>query len=54
MSRFFTIILVLAFCFDGYGQSPTSPALGFNVFLENNARLINNETEGPMALGGQP
>lgn len=33
-------------------QSPTAPALGFNVFLEGNARLVNNETEGPMAVGG--
>jgi len=33
-------------------QSPTHPALGFNVFLENGARLVNNETEGPVAMGG--
>lgn len=33
-------------------QSPTAPALNFNVFLQNNAELINNETEGPFALGG--
>lgn len=33
-------------------QSPTAPALGFNVFLEGNARLVNNETEGPLACGG--
>jgi len=33
-------------------QSPTAPALDFNVFLLNSARLVNNETEGPVALGG--
>src|SRR5262249_48334342 len=34
------------------GQNPTSPALNFNVFLKNDATLINNETEGPVAMGG--
>ena len=33
-------------------QSPTAPALGFNVFVQNGATLVNNETEGPVALGG--
>lgn len=33
-------------------QSPTAPALGFNVFVQNGARLVNNETEGPVAMGG--
>lgn len=33
-------------------QSPTSAALGFNVFVKNNATLITNETEGPVAIGG--
>lgn len=35
-----------------YAQSPTAPALGFNVFLEKNATFTNNETEGPVAMGG--
>jgi choice-of-anchor A domain-containing protein len=38
--------------FSAFAQSPTVPALGFNVFLEDGARLVTNETEGPMALGG--
>lgn len=33
-------------------QSPTAPAQNFNVFLQNDAQLINNETEGPVAMGG--
>lgn len=32
-------------------QSPTQPALGFNVFLQKSAYLSTNETEGPMAIG---
>lgn len=35
-----------------YAQSPTDAAKGFNVFLENGATFINNETEGPVAVGG--
>lgn len=35
-----------------YAQNPLAPALGFNVFLEKNARLTTNETDGPMAMGG--
>ncbi|MES2628689.1 MAG: PKD domain-containing protein [Bacteroidota bacterium] len=33
-------------------QSPTAPALDFNVFLKNGATLVSNETEGPVAMGG--
>ncbi|MFX9097341.1 choice-of-anchor A family protein, partial [Acinetobacter baumannii] len=25
---------------------------GFNIFLKNGAKLVTNETEGPIALGG--
>lgn len=35
-----------------YAQSPTDPALAFNVFVANNATLTSGETEGPIALGG--
>ena len=35
-----------------YSQSPTAPALGFNVFTENNATLNTNESEGSVAIGG--
>lgn len=33
-------------------QSPTAPALGFNLFVETHAELKSNEAEGPVALGG--
>ena len=33
-------------------QSPTDPALGFNVFVQNGATLVSSETEGPVAIGG--
>ena len=47
------LLLLTAFApVASQAQSPTHPALGFNVFLENGARLVNNETEGPVALGG--
>ena len=32
--------------------APTAAALGFNVFVEGNATLTSNESEGPVALGG--
>ena len=32
--------------------NPVTPAMAFNVFLENGATLTNNETEGPIAIGG--
>lgn len=45
---FCTIVSVLS-----YAQSPTAPALGFNVFVQKNATLTTNETDGPVAIGGQ-
>lgn len=45
----FTLLLTAIYAF---AQSPTAPALNFNVFLENGASLTNNETEGPVAMGG--
>lgn len=35
-----------------YSQSPTNPAQGYNVFTENNLTLVTNESEGPVACGG--
>ncbi|MDI1463070.1 choice-of-anchor A family protein [Catellatospora sp. KI3] len=32
--------------------NPTAAALGFNVFVDENADLTSNEIEGPLALGG--
>jgi len=45
-----TATLILSTCI--YAQSPTAPALGFNAFLQQNATLTTNESEGPIALGG--
>jgi len=33
-------------------QSPTAPALDFNVFVQNDFTAIGAETEGPIAMGG--
>lgn len=35
-----------------FAQSPTAPAKNFNVFTLGNTKLINNESEGPIAVGG--
>ncbi len=35
-----------------FTQSPTLPAKGFNVFIENDMTLTTNETDGPVACGG--
>jgi|GEM_PF-992377 len=35
-----------------YAQNPFSPAQGFNVFLSGDASLSSNESEGPIAMGG--
>lgn len=39
-------------CFFAFAQSPTSPAQGFNLFVQENATLTTNETDGPVAIGG--
>lgn len=46
----FTALVALAV--PALAQSPTTPALNFNVFLEKGASLTTNETEGPVAMGG--
>lgn len=33
-------------------QSPTAPALNFNVFVKNAATFTSSEAEGPVAIGG--
>lgn len=43
------------FLFTGatlFAQSPTAPAKNFNIFTLGNATLTTNETEGPIAIGG--
>ena len=44
--------LLLIFTLQAKAQSPTAPALGFNVFLQKGGTFISNETEGPVAMGG--
>lgn len=44
--------MLLLFSIQSNAQSPTDPALGFNVFLQKGATLYSNETEGPVAIGG--
>lgn len=46
-----TILLTLATTLL-FAQSPTAPAKNFNVFTLGNTTLINNESEGPIAIGG--
>jgi len=49
----FSNILASAILFvQCFAQNPTELAQNFNVFLKNGAKLITNETEGPVALGG--
>ena len=35
-----------------FSQNPLTPAQGFNVFTQNGATLVTNESEGPVAIGG--
>ncbi len=44
--------ILLLFSNTAHSQSPTNPAQGFNVFIKNNTTLITNESEGPVAIGG--
>jgi len=47
------IICICAFVFTTVkAQSPTSSAQGFNIFLKTVTKLVTNETEGPIAMGG--
>ena len=45
-------VSITMFVLGASAQSPTAPALGFNAFLQNNATLTTNESEGPIAIGG--
>lgn len=51
MKKFFLLLITAAAGSLASAQSPTAPALGFNVFLEKDARVVTNETEGPFACG---
>ncbi|WP_026630196.1 choice-of-anchor A family protein [Dyadobacter alkalitolerans] len=37
---------------DARAQSPTAAAKRFNIFVKGDATFISNETEGPVAIGG--
>lgn len=50
--KLFAILSCFAATLSAYSQSPTAPAQGFNVFAESNLALTTNETEGPIACGG--
>ncbi len=53
LSQFVTMVsVVLLSSINSFAQSPTAPALGFNAFLQQNATLVTNESEGPIAIGG--
>ncbi len=49
-TRILTLSLVFLASLS-FAQSPTAPALDFNMFIENNGYLVTNETEGPVAIG---
>ena len=52
LTQFLSLITVLLLSNYSFAQSPTTPALGFNAFLQQNATLVTNESEGPIAIGG--
>ena len=46
-------LCALLFCAPRvHAQNPVDPALGFNVFTQASANLVNNEAQGPVAAGG--
>ncbi len=46
-------LFALLFSASGaFAQNPVAPAQGFNVFTQTGANLIDNQTEGPVAVGG--
>ncbi|PWJ59067.1 putative secreted protein (Por secretion system target)/choice-of-anchor A domain-containing protein [Dyadobacter jejuensis] len=55
-SYFKFLLLNMALCWvipgQSVAQSPTAPALKFNIFVKGNTILQSSETEGPVAIGG--
>ncbi|MDQ1090050.1 collagen-binding domain-containing protein [Siphonobacter sp. SORGH_AS_1065] len=50
-----TITFSIGFLLSGIAlmaQNPLTPAKGFNVMVKNNLTISSNETDGPMAVGG--
>lgn len=50
--NFLVFLVYVLSSLTGFAQSPTSPALGFNIFVENDLVFITNECEGTVACGG--
>ncbi|NIJ55097.1 choice-of-anchor A family protein [Dyadobacter arcticus] len=49
----FCFLASLALIFDqAKAQSPTDPAMGFNIFTKGDLTVMPNEIEGPVAVGG--
>ena len=46
------LALLLLNAYQVSAQSPTSAAQRFNIFVKGDATLQSNETEGPIAVGG--
>ncbi len=51
LSKLLLIVLLFATLISN-AQSPTAPALAFNVFAQNGCSFYSSETEGPVAMGG--
>ncbi|TLV03589.1 choice-of-anchor A family protein [Dyadobacter luticola] len=56
MSSKFLLLYTLACSvlgtYQAQAQSPTAPALGFNIFTKGDLTVAPNEIEGPVAVGG--
>ena len=48
----FSLTLITFVAGSSFAQSPTDPAKNFNVFTLGNTTLTTNESEGPIAIGG--
>ncbi len=47
----FSLAIIIS-CVATFAQNPLAPAIGFNVIVKNNLTVSSNETDGPMAAGG--
>lgn len=46
------IAVLTSVAVTAHAQNPLSPAMGFNVMVRENLTVSSNETDGPMAVGG--
>lgn len=51
MRKLFLLLAIIS-AYQLQAQSPTAPALGYNVFLQNGMTVRTDETEGAAAMGG--